>query len=215
MSAVPTARGLGLLPCMACGLVCRGPVGLLAPHCPRCDAPLTLRKPDSIRRTWAFLIAAVILYIPANTLPIMRTNTLVYDQADTILGGVGVLWKAGSWDLATIVFVASIVVPVMKIIVLTALLLGVQRGSTRQQRLRTRCYRLLEFIGQWSMLDVFVVALLVALVHFQSVAEVHAGPGAIAFGAVVVLTMLASMSFDPRLIWDVSGDTTPGDQASR
>lgn len=204
-TTVPTALSLGLLPCTACGLICRASAMRDAPHCPRCDAPLAARKPDSIRRTWAYLIAALILYIPANLLPIMRTSSLTYDSADTIIGGVGVLWKAGSWDLAVIVFVASVVVPVLKIVALAALLVSIQRGSTRHCAWRARLYRVLEFIGHWSMLDVFVVALLVAMVNFHSVAEVRAGPGAIAFGAVVGLTMLASMSFDPRLIWDAAG----------
>lgn len=195
------ARELGLLPCLACGLVCRAVPGA-APCCPRCSAPLAARKPDSLRRTWAFLLAAILLYIPANLLPMMRTTTLTYDNADTILGGVGVLWDAGSWDLAVIVFVASICVPVLKIIGLSILLVGVHRGGVRNRRAHARLYRLLEFVGQWSMLDVFVVALLTALVNFHSVAEVRPGSGAVAFGAVVVLTMLATMSFDPRLIWD-------------
>lgn len=205
MSTPPTASSLGLLRCAACGLICRAGHDLVSPHCPRCGAPLSARKTDSVRRTWAYLIAAMILYIPANLLPIMRTTSLTYDSADTIVGGVGVLWRAGSWDLAVIVFVASVVVPVLKIGALGWLLFSVQRGSTQHLALRARLYRVLEFIGHWSMLDVFVVALLVAMVNFHSVAEVRAGPGAIAFGAVVVLTMLASMSFDPRLIWDAAG----------
>ena len=198
-----TARQMGLLPCEACGLVCRA-----APHadeplcCPRCEAPLHRRKPDSFARSWAFLIAAMLLYIPANVLPIMQTSTLIYDENDTILGGVRVLWLGGSWDLAVIVFVASICVPLLKMVALVILLLTARRRSRWRRLARARLYRVVEFVGQWSMLDVFVVALLVALVNFQSVAEVRAGPGLIAFGAVVVLTMLASMSFDPRLIWD-------------
>ncbi|WP_020650776.1 paraquat-inducible protein A [Solimonas variicoloris] len=198
----PSARALGLLPCDACGFVCREAPGLDGASCPRCEAPLHARKPDSLRRTWAFLIAAMLLYVPANALPIMQTATLVYNENDTILGGVRVLWLSGSWDLALIVFIASICVPLLKMVALVVLLLSAQRHSRWRRRERARLYRLLEFVGQWSMLDVFVVALLVALVNFQSIAEVRAGPGAIAFGAVVVLTMLASMSFDPRLIWD-------------
>lgn len=200
---IRTATEMGLLPCEACGLVCRAPPpGEAHLCCPRCEAPLHRRKPDSYRRTWAFLIAAMLLYIPANALPIMRTATLIYDENDTILGGVRVLWLSGSWDLAIIVFVASICVPLLKMVALIVLLVTARQHSKWRQRGRARLYRIVEFVGQWSMLDVFVVALLVALVNFQSVAEVRAGPGLIAFGAVVVLTMLASMSFDPRLIWD-------------
>ncbi|HEY9546443.1 MAG TPA: paraquat-inducible protein A [Solimonas sp.] len=155
-----------------------------------------------MRRSWAFLIAAAVLYIPANVLPIMNTSSLLYNQQNTILGGIRVLWLEGSWDLALIVFVASICVPILKIISLCVLLFSTHRQSAWARRGRARLYRLLEFVGQWSMLDIFVVALLVSLVDFHTVAEVRAGPGAVAFGAVVVLTMLASMSFDPRLIWD-------------
>jgi paraquat-inducible protein A len=201
---VPTATQMGLLPCEACGLVCRDEPSIAQPCCPRCDAPLHHRKYDSVRRSWAFLIAAAVLYIPANALPIMHTQTLLYNQQNTILGGIRVLWQEGSWDLALIVFVASICVPILKIVALTVLLISARRRSQWARRGRARLYRLLEFVGQWSMLDIFVVALLVSLVDFHTVAEVHAGPGAVAFGAVVVLTMLASMSFDPRLIWDES-----------
>jgi paraquat-inducible protein A len=200
---VSTAASLGLLPCEACGLVCRDvPHAASALSCPRCEAPLHRRKPHSFHRTWAFLVAAMLLYLPANLLPIMRTSTLIYNENDTILGGVRVLWLSGSWDLAIIVFVASICVPLLKMVALIVLLVTARRHSKWRQRGRAQLYRVVEFVGQWSMLDVFVVALLVALVNFQSVAEVRAGPGLIAFGAVVVLTMLASMSFDPRLIWD-------------
>lgn len=199
---LPRAAQLGLLPCHACGLICSTAAGSPAPRCPRCAAPLHRRKPDSLVRSWALLIAAAVLYVPANALPIMQTETLRYSSDDTILSGVMVLWGSGAWDLALIVFVASIVVPLLKIVSLATLLLTVGAGSRWRLRERARLYRMIEFIGQWSMLDIFVVALLVALVDFQSLAQVRAGPGAIAFAAVVVLTMLASMSFDPRLIWD-------------
>lgn len=195
------ARDLGVLGCHTCGLVSRD-TGAGHGHCPRCRASLHRRGPASISRTWALLLAAALLYIPANLLPIMKTATLFDSHADTILSGVVVLWRSGSIDLAIIVFVASIVVPMFKIAVLALLLITAQRGSDWRRPERARLYRMIEFIGHWSMLDVFVVALLAALVHFQSVARVEAGPGAMAFGGVVVLTMLASMSFDPRLNWD-------------
>lgn len=198
------AGELDLLACNACGLVLHA-----APHhalgfCPRCDQALHRRKPDSHARSWAFLIAAMILYIPANLLPVMRTSTLLGGaENNTILSGVVELWTSGAWDLAVIVFTASIAVPLMKMACLSLLLLSSRQGSVRWQRERTRIYRMVEFIGRWSMLDVFVVALLLSLVRFGILAEVHAGPGIVAFCAVVVLTMLASMSFDPRMIWDV------------
>jgi paraquat-inducible protein A len=203
MNNAPRAVDLGLAACASCGLVQRlpqNPAG--TPHCSCCHAPLRQRKPDSLVRCWAFLIAAAILYIPANLLPVMLTSTLLESESDTILSGVVRLWQAGSWDLAVIVFTASIVVPLMKIGTLAMLLVTTQSHSRWRQRERTLLYRTIEFIGHWSMLDVFVVALLVTLVHFGNFGQVQPGPGIIAFGAVVVLTMLASRSFDPRLIWD-------------
>ncbi|HZR37840.1 MAG TPA: paraquat-inducible protein A [Nevskia sp.] len=193
-----------LIGCRACGLVLRSAAPDWAGHCPRCDHPLHRRKPDSHTRTWALLIAAAILYVPANALPVMHTATLFSAEDNTILSGVVELWSGGAWDLAVIVFVASIAVPLMKMACLALLLLSSRAGSRRWQRQRTRIYRMVEFIGRWSMLDVFVVALLLSLVRFGILAEVRAGPGIVAFCAVVVLTMLASMSFDPRLIWDAA-----------
>ena len=202
LSAVVTARALGLLPCAQCGLLCRAAQVAGDLSCPRCGGTLHARKPDSLSRTWAFLIASVILYIPANTLTVMRTDSLFGREDHTILGGVVDLWNGGSWDLAVIVFVASIVVPILKMLALALLAISVQRRSRWRQHDRARLYRMLEAVGHWSMLDVFVVALLVGLVRFHSIAEVLPGPGIAAFGAVVVLTMLSSMSLDPRLIWD-------------
>jgi paraquat-inducible protein A len=170
--------------------------------CPRCGSALHARKPDSIARTWAFLIASIILYIPANTLTVMRTDSLFGREDHTILGGVVELWNGGSWDLAVIVFVASIVVPILKMLALALLAFSVQKRPHWRRHERARLYRMLDAVGHWSMLDVFVVALLVGLVRFHSIAEVLPGPGIAAFGAVVVLTMLSSMSLDPRLIWD-------------
>ena len=202
MSAIVTARDLGVLPCAQCGLLCRAAPdpGNLA--CPRCGNTLHPRKPNSIARTWAFLIASVLLYIPANTLTVMRTDSLFGREDHTILGGVVELWNGGSWDLAIIVFVASIVVPILKMLALTVLVIGVQRRSHWRRHDRARLYRMLEAVGHWSMLDVYVVALLVGLVRFRGIAEVLPGPGIAAFGVVVILTMLSSMSLDPRLIWD-------------
>ena len=201
--APPRAAQLRLLACHGCGLVLRAGPLAGACYCPRCDQALHRRKPDSHTRSWAFLIAAAILYIPANVLPVMRTSTLFGSEDNTILSGVVELWTGGAWDLALIVFVASIAVPLIKVACLSLLLISSRRPSARWRRERTRIYRMVEFIGRWSMLDVFVVALLLSLVRFGVLAEVRAGPGIIAFCAVVVLTMLASMSFDPRLIWDV------------
>jgi paraquat-inducible protein A len=197
-----TARGRGLLACHVCKLVSRPGRRFDAAHCPRCGAAVHMRKPDSIARTWAFLVAAIILYIPANMLPVTDTHTLFGDEADTILGGVVFLWSSGSWPLAVIVFVASIMVPMLKIIALVLLLVSVQKRSVRQPVQRTRLYRLIELVGRWSMLDIYVITFLVALVQLRALATIRAGPAAACFGAVVVLTMCATMSFDPRLIWD-------------
>lgn len=204
MSGMRTARELGVIGCSACGLVCQAVAVPEHAHCPRCNAALHRRKPNSLSRTWALLITAAMLYIPANLLPMMVTTTLFDSRSDTIVSGVIVLWRGGSWDLATIVFVASVVVPVLKIAILALLLITVQRSSDWRPHERARLYRVIDRVGHWSMLDVFVVALLITLVHFKTFARVEAGPAAVAFGGVVVLTMLAAMSFDPRLIWDAT-----------
>lgn len=204
-----TATESGYVSCHACGHV-QPRVPIEAPdarqhvheRCQRCHSPMHVRHPDSVARTWALLIAAALLYIPANLLPVMHTASLVGDEDDTIMSGVVYFWTSGDWPLAVIVFIASILVPMLKLSVLALLAFTAQRQSTWRPVERTKLYRLVEFIGRWSMLDIFVVTLTVALVRFQSLAVITAGPGAIAFGSVVILTMIASMQFDPRLIWD-------------
>ena len=207
--SVPTAAAAGLASCHACGLLSRLPAtaragkrARLAAACPRCGARLHSRRPASLARTWAYVLAAAILYIPANVMPVMTSGSLFGEQEDTILSGVWFLWQDGSWFLAALVFFASIVVPLAKLLVLAWLLAGVQLRWQGQPLWRARVYRTIEFLGRWSMLDIYVVTLLAGLVQVQSLAAIQAGPGAVAFGAVVVLTMLASQSFDPRLIWD-------------
>jgi paraquat-inducible protein A len=197
-----TAARLGLVSCHDCGLLSRLPGPAVHGCCPRCAAPLHKRKPDSVKRTWALLIAASILYLPANVFPILITRSLFGEQRDTILSGVVYLWTSGSWPLALVVFVASIVVPLLKLVAIALLLVSIQMRSRRHALERARLYRLMAFIGRWSMVDIYAVTLLVALVRVQTLAVMSVGPGALAFGAVVVLTMLASMSLDPRLIWD-------------
>jgi paraquat-inducible protein A len=200
-----TAMRAGLIGCHACGHVQRrtGPGAHGTPQrCERCGAALHRRNPDSLMRTWALLIAAAVLYIPANLLPVLHTTSLVGTEDDTIMSGVVYFWTSGDWPLAIIVFVASILVPMLKLSVLALLSITAQRRSRWRPQERTALYRVVERIGRWSMLDIFVVTMTVALVRFKSLAEITAGPGAIAFGSVVILTMLASMQFDPRLIWD-------------
>lgn len=212
MTATVTALELGLAACHCCGQVSRAPnppAGRAL--CPRCETPLHARKPHSIARTWALLLAAGILYIPANLLPIMESGSLFGSQRDTIMSGVVFLATSGSWYLAALVFFASIVVPSAKLLALAFLLVSVQRSVTGSARSRTRMYRVLEFFGRWSMLDIYVVTLLAALVQIESIATIRPGPGALFFGVVVVLTMLAAMSFDPRLIWDKPKERTRHD----
>lgn len=202
-----TAIELGVIGCAACRLTCRLPPAGSEAYCPRCHAPLHSRKPGSVQLTWAYLIAAALLYLPANTLPMMLTTNLQGTRSDTIISGVIALWESGNWDLALIVFVASVLVPVLKIIVLALLLLSVRYRWAWAQIERARLYRMIETIGRWSMLDIFVVALLIALVRFGGLGQVNAGNGAVAFAAVAILTMLASQSFDPRLIWDKTANS--------
>ena len=174
----------------------------MAAHCPRCGTGLHFRKPRSVERCWALLISGYILYIPANLMTMMETGSLISYRKDTIVSGIVHLWKTGNMMIATIVFIASVVIPLLKLISLTLLLVSVQRRSRWRPKQRTRLYRMIELVGRWSMLDVYVVTLLAALVQLGSMALVKAGPAAVAFGAVVILTMFASMTFDPRLIWD-------------
>lgn len=169
-----------------------------------------VRKPDSIGRTWALIIAALILYVPANVLPVTITRSLFGVQSDTIMSGVAYFWNTGSYDLAIIIFTASVFVPLAKLLALSFLTLLAQRHIRWDPLQCTKLYRMVEFIGKWSMLDVFVVALLATLVDFSSLAAIAAGPGAVAFGAVVVITMFAALTFDPRLLWDTVGEPASG-----
>lgn len=174
-------------------------------HCPRCGHALHWRKPLSLQRTWACVIAAAVCYIPANTLPIMSTTSGFVEEAHTLLGGIHELWVDGSWLLAIIVFVASIAVPVLKIGVLALLAWSVRMAPDWRRLERARLYRLVEAVGHWSMLDVYVVVLLGATVRFGGLASAHAESGLLAFAAVVVLTIVATLSFDPRMIWQGHG----------
>jgi paraquat-inducible protein A len=162
-------------------------------------------SPACLTRAWALLLAAAILYIPANALPIMIINAIGSDSGHTIIGGVIELAQMGSWDIAAVVFIASVFVPLFKLILLAVLLWLTQRRSAQGLKRRTKLYLLVEMIGQWSMLDVFVVILLASLGQFGALLSIEPGAGAVAFGAVVVLTMLAAMSFDSRLAWRFAG----------
>lgn len=192
----------GLVSCETCGLLSRPAHPAHPGHCPRCGGGVEWRRRDSVQRTWALLVAAAICYIPANILPVLRTNTVVSSDSDTIMSGAIFLYTSGSWPLALIVLVASVMIPLGKLVALAYLLITVQRGSAASNRDRARLYRLVEIIGRWSMLDVFVDTFTVALIQLQPLMSVEPGAGVVFFMAVVVLTMLAVESFDPRLIWD-------------
>ncbi len=197
-----SAAAQGFYACHVCGLVVPMQKEESSARCPRCGTRLHFRKPDSIMRCWALLIAAYLFYLPANLLTMMETGTLISYRKDTILSGIIHLWNNGNPGIAVIVFIASIMVPIFKLIVLTLLLLSVRRGSTWGLKHRIQLYRLVEMVGRWSMLDIYVLTILAALVQIQSMATVKAGTGSIFFGAVVVLTMFAAMEFDPRMMWD-------------
>jgi paraquat-inducible protein A len=202
--AARTARNASLLSCGVCHLLVRKPPGAAGPpgRCPRCGAALHSRKPDSIARTWALVIAALVFYVPANVLPITKVTSLGVVQLDTILSGVIYFIHSGMWPIALVIFIASIFVPLLKLLILMLLLVSVQRGIRWRPKDRTRLYRITEAIGRWSMVDIFVVTILVALVHLGALANIEAQAGAAFFAAVVVITIFAAMSFDPRLIWD-------------
>jgi len=195
-----TGAATGLISCDICETLCCTN-DEAATHCPDCGASLHLRHKDSLAKSLAYLVAATILYIPANLLPVMHTNTIFGAQDDTIMSGVLVLLNTGSWPLALLVFFASIVVPLLKLFSISLLLFTCWKKSSWNPLQRTQLFRMIEAVGRWSMLDVYVVTVLVALVQFQSLAAIHPGGGALAFGAVVVLTMLSAQSFDSRLIW--------------
>jgi paraquat-inducible protein A len=197
---MPTAQAVNLARCLVCGMVSRMP-NAPAAACARCGAELHFRKRRSIERTWAYLVSAYILYLPANVLPIMHTESLVQRRDDTIMSGILYLWTVHNYVLATVVFVASIMVPMVKLLTLTVLVLSVKSPSRFSRIARTKAYRVVETIGRWSMLDVYVAALLTSLVH-QTAALIVIGPAAVPFTAVVILTLLASRAFDARLMWD-------------
>ena len=197
-----TASELGLWNCHDCHLLVKAPDSHAACRCPRCGAHLHLRKTNSLSRVWALVCAALILYVPANVLPITITSALGTRQADTIISGVVYFMQSGSWGIASVIFIASVFVPLAKLVILIFLRLSVQFRSRWRPRDRTVLYRLTELVGRWSMVDIYVVTILVALVKLGAIASIEAGPATIYFAAVVVITMFAAESFDPRLIWD-------------
>ncbi|NNA69509.1 paraquat-inducible protein A [Pseudomonas gessardii] len=192
----------GILICTECHELNRQDPDTDEQTCTRCGALVHARRPNSLMRTWALLITAAILYIPANLLPIMTVNSLGQGAPSTIMAGVIELVQHGMFPIAAVVFVASILVPTFKLVGIALLLFSVQRHQPLSARQRIIMYRFIEFIGRWSMLDIFVIAILVAVVNFGRLASIEANLGAVAFASVVILTMLAAVTFDPRLIWD-------------
>ncbi len=211
-----SAMDMGLVACRSCDGVARRestesshgapsstPQARPAPQqCSRCGARMHPRKPDSLMRTQALSVAAAIMYLPANLLPVLHTVTILGSKDDSIISGIVQFWRSGDWPIATIVFIASVVFPLLKLVALAFLAWTAGCTSRSHPLLGTRLFRVVERLGRWSMLDIFVIALTIALVNFRSVATATSGWGAVAFAAVVVLTMTATMQFDPRLIWD-------------
>jgi len=191
--------------CHGCGLVSNLRAGGHG-DCPRCGAALHRRRPESLNRTWALVVTAIIFYIPANLFPVMTVISLGTGTPDTIMSGVIELADAGMWPLALLVFFASFTVPVLKLVGLIYLLVTTERGKTGQLRNRTVIYRIVEAVGRWSMIDIFMLSILVALVQLGALATIEPGFGAVSFAAVVITTMIAAMTFDPRLMWDAAGE---------
>ena len=193
------AQESGLMGCHICGAL--SDVGTHS--CPRCGGHLHGRKPGGLNRTWALLITSIVLYVPANLYPIMDTVFLGSESPATIMGGVILLWNLGSYPIAAIIFFASVVVPLVKILALLWLCYMVQRGQGGSPLGKLKLYRMTEFVGRWSMIDVFVVAILAGLIRLDNLMTIYPGPAAVAFAGVVLITMVAAMSFDSRLIWDL------------
>lgn len=196
---------IGPIACTTCDLIVRSCAE--GSPCPRCKAPLHRRKPDAFRRTVALLIAGYLLYIPANLLPIVTLVQFGRVEHNTIMSGVFELVHNNLWPLAVIVFIASIVLPLLKLFSLTWMLLAIQLGSTRLLQTRTRLFRMIDLIGRWSNIDVFMASVLVALLQFGALTSVRVGSGLVAFAAVVVITMIATHVFDSRLMWDAARRT--------
>ncbi len=201
-SDVTNLNGGGLISCGTCHLLSGGFESSEKLKCPRCGANLCRRKPLSVSRTWALVLAAAVFYIPANVFPITNIISFGSVKSDTIISGVIFFIENDLWPLAVIIFTASIMVPMVKLMILSFLLITVQRKSRWRRKDRTRLYRITEAIGRWSMVDIFAITVAIALVNLGSIATIRVESAAIYFAAVVVITMFAAMTFDPRLIWD-------------
>ncbi len=195
---LPTARAAGLVACTRCTRV--WPRG--TPLCARCGSALASRDHSSLSRVWAWWVAGVLAYIPANTYPMLQTRTLFFTQEDTIVGGALELAKYGNYGVALIILVASVAIPVAKFLCIAYLALSIRRGTRATAGARQQMYEIVEYIGRWSMIDVFVVAILSSLVQLSVVASINPGVASLAFALSVIFTMLSAQAFDPRQIWD-------------
>lgn len=193
-----TARQQGLIGCLFCGATLSGE----AKHCDRCGHSVYSRRPKSIGTTAALLIASLVMYIPANVFPIMQTTFLGSTEPSTIMGGVLLLWSLGSYPVALIILLASVVIPLAKVLALSWLCWQSYFPSRQHTAQKIKLYRITELVGRWSMIDVFVVAILTSLVQMGNFMSILPGPAVLSFTSVIVLTMLAAMTFDPRLLWD-------------
>jgi paraquat-inducible protein A len=189
---------MGLAGCHVCEKV--SPIG--AVNCPRCGCHLHIRKPDSITRTMALVIAAAVMYVPANLLPILTTRELGVSTESTIIAGLVQFWNMGSYPIAIVIFTASILIPILKIAALLWLCAAAKGVVPHSAKTLGKVYWVTELLGRWSMVDIFVVAILVTMVQLGNYMSITPGPGALAFAGVVILTMFAAMSFDPKLLWD-------------
>jgi paraquat-inducible protein A len=197
----------GLATCSACHHTVKMPSRMDGVSiCPRCNEEVRYRKKNSIEHTWALVIASILFYIPANMLPMMHVHTFAGTQSDTIISGVLYFLHSGSYLIAAVIFIASIIVPITKLLILIYLLMSVHLKNGANKVKKKNLYQLTELIGKWSMVDVYVVAIMIALVHFGGLSEIKAGQGANYFLLVVTLTMIAAMRFDVRLIWDIKED---------
>lgn len=192
----------GIVRCPLCGLACEHIRSVHPVPCPRCNTPLHPRLPESLSQSWALLLTGLLLYIPANLLPVMYNSFAGQTGESTILGGIAGFWSSGSYGIALVIFTASVIVPCAKFLILGWLLMAARRPQISGHVWRTRLFRMTEHIGYWSMLDVFVVALIAALVQFPGFSTAEPRIGIAFFGAVVIFTLLAAMKFDPRLLWE-------------
>ncbi len=199
-SEILTARDMGLVACSRCQQVWDAGV----PTCGRCGHKLVSRDHKSLQRVWAFWLLGLMCYIPANLYPMLQTRTLFYTQSDTIVGGAIELIEYGSYGVALVIFVASVVIPISKFLAIAFLAISVQRPSSVSHHQRQLLYEVVDYIGRWSMIDIFVVAILSSLVQLKVLVSIYPGLASLFFALSVIFTMISAQAFDSRLIWDTA-----------